>query len=631
MPTTVSFRDVANWVISLRWPALLDSIETEEDNVWDLCVELVSVPQSEPVAASATGENDVSLDGEYGMYTVWDHLTSTVKMYLLNTLQLLRQESCIALLRRLNSSEVGINRQPFRAIEDDTAIAYSKFYARFIAMLVRAAVMHDYRNFVKFPVGVKECVNALYHELSASNFQEEACINALFGLERAIWTREDLFDFNQDFNCPVYRFIAFTSMDSDGSFSKAGEVSPRIAKMQYFARACVFQCMRTEFQNCGDNQLEARKVLERFRGFVSEEHFNSFARLREIMHLVSNSASIEHNEPQMDWVHGSNYTAISLPDGHIITTKSLGNSYHHYMNELKTKLKFLLMGYPWKKLPTLQDVHVDDINCNQIGYSFLNDPRNVKLINVKKELVKHLSSAEGCKEQFVRSSTTGDGNIWKEIGISQWMGTCSTVVEIILFLVHLSSGQPARGVELMTYNITKPANTSRSVYFNQGTIMLITTYWKGRNVSNRDRPIARFLPKEFAKLLLVYLSVIRPTEVFFSSVSHGNGNTDSVGNYNRYLFVRNGIRMNSEQCSTSFQKLFLQKLRFHLSFRQFRQIVIGFTSKLLQTDYGAIPEPMMDEQAGHGTATAGKFYGRMASEDHSVWNIITKPGSKALG
>ena len=488
-------------------------------------------------------------------------------------------------------------------------------------MLIRAAIVQEYKRFIKFPVGVKDCVYNLYHELSATHFQEEACIEALFSLDKAIWIREDPFDFNQDFNCPVYRFIAFTSMNSNGSFSQAGEVTPRIAKMQYFARACVFQCMRSEFQICGNNQTEAKKVLEQYKEFVSEGQFNSFARLREIMHLVSSSALIEHNEPQMDWVHGSNYTAIALPDGCIVSTHSLSNSYRHYMEKLKTKLKFLLMGYPWKKLPTLQDVHVDDINCNDTGYSFLNDAQNVKLINVKKELVKHLSSAEGCKEQFVRSTATGDGNMWKEIGISQWMRTCSTVVEIILFLIHLSSGQPARGVELMTYNITKPAHSSRSVYFNQGTIMLITTYWKGRNNSNSDRPIARFLPKEFAQLLLIYLSVIRPTEVFFTRVIHRNTDEDdSVGNYNRYLFVRNGHRMNSEQCSTSFQKLFLQQHGFHLSFRQFRQIVISFTSKLIQTHNEAISDNMLDEQAGHGTATAGRFYGRMASEDHSAFS-----------
>ena len=111
MPATIGFRDVANWVISLRWPMLLESIEieTEENNAWELCIELVSAPQSEPIAASATGENDTSLDGQYDLYVAWDRLPSIVKTYLHNTLQLLRQESCIALLRRLNSSETDIN------------------------------------------------------------------------------------------------------------------------------------------------------------------------------------------------------------------------------------------------------------------------------------------------------------------------------------------------------------------------------------------------------------------------------------------------------------------------------------------------------------------------------------------
>ena len=85
------------------------------------------------------------------------------------------------------------------------------------------------------------------------------------------------------------------------------------------------------------------------------------------------------------------------------------------------------------------------------------------------------------------------------------------LLDILLTITHLTSGQPARAPELESLMISSFQSHGRSVYSYFDNIMLVTRYHKMSNSTGFDKTIPRFLPKEVSLLLLKYLIFIRPT------------------------------------------------------------------------------------------------------------------------
>jgi RecQ family ATP-dependent DNA helicase len=85
------------------------------------------------------------------------------------------------------------------------------------------------------------------------------------------------------------------------------------------------------------------------------------------------------------------------------------------------------------------------------------------------------------------------------------------LLELLLFLTHLSYGQPARAPELLTVRYKNTAEGGvRNVLIDRGLIMIVTGYHKGFSRTERLKVIHRFLPREIGTLLVYYLWLVLP-------------------------------------------------------------------------------------------------------------------------
>ncbi|KDN67517.1 hypothetical protein CSUB01_12356 [Colletotrichum sublineola] len=94
---------------------------------------------------------------------------------------------------------------------------------------------------------------------------------------------------------------------------------------------------------------------------------------------------------------------------------------------------------------------------------------------------------------------------------------------ILLFLVHLSYGQPARAPELLTVRHQNTADGGvRNIMMDRGLVMIVTGIHKGYSRSEREKFIHRFLPREIGSLLVYNLWVVLP---FWESAQANAGAT----------------------------------------------------------------------------------------------------------
>ena len=102
-------------------------------------------------------------------------------------------------------------------------------------------------------------------------------------------------------------------------------------------------------------------------------------------------------------------------------------------------------------------------------------------------------------------------------------------LKLLLFIIHVTSGQPGRGTEVVDIRYANTA-TLRNLFYDIETKMLYiwSRYHKGYNQSASEKHICRFLPKVVSQLTLRYLWLVLP---FTQSIEALRRGTKIKSNY----------------------------------------------------------------------------------------------------
>src|ERR1700738_1002201 len=83
-------------------------------------------------------------------------------------------------------------------------------------------------------------------------------------------------------------------------------------------------------------------------------------------------------------------------------------------------------------------------------------------------------------------------------------------LELILFLVHVTAGQPGRGTEITAIRYANSMNAHRNIFIHDGQVMILTQYHKSIVITDQLKVIPRFLPPRISQMLTVYLTHVLP-------------------------------------------------------------------------------------------------------------------------
>lgn len=156
-------------------------------------------------------------------------------------------------------------------------------------------------------------------------------------------------------------------------------------------------------------------------------------------------------------------------------------------------------------LSTIQD----NIREDEVGFSFLSFPAiSWMSLQLRDQLIRDPLM----QNKFIVASD--ESMQMNEEACKQYVNQVSAFLELLLTLIHLTSGNPARATELATLQWRNTGTQMRSIFIHQGHVMLMPTYNKTAPLLQRDRPIARFLPQSVGQLMVVYLVVVLPFSRF---------------------------------------------------------------------------------------------------------------------
>jgi hypothetical protein len=233
-------------------------------------------------------------------------------------------------------------------------------------------------------------------------------------------------------------------------------------------------------------------------------------------------------------------------------------------------------------------------------------------------------------------------------GMRRYIKLAGELMDELLVLVHMSSGQPARGTELAALLWRNTATGERNVYLSHGTVMLLQRYSKTRNLTGSDLYVARFLDTETAGLLFGYLAQVRPIEtrllVALAADAEGTPAHDHWATCARVsdsvLFCRGGRPYSDDTVGTTFRSVMATTtvgLGESVGLLQFRHVAIRFARTHLKVD-GALLSLMeaIDYQAAHSsqvgmTVYARAFGQRGRDEDERQYFLISSAWQQLLG
>lgn len=293
----------------------------------------------------------------------------------------------------------------------------------------------------------------------------------------------------------------------------------------------------------------------------------------------------------------------------------------------KTLEKLLLMfpqqGDRREKIVPALDIHAlkDDFSINTPGWSFLQDPRNHQLLSKENWLLHRVCDTAKLRNRFLYVDDDGQPQ-WHTKQVTEYLYLVTEFLSCILLLVHLTSGQPARGIELLTVQWqNSQEGHRRTIGIENGLVSIITTSIKGYTIDGSSRIIHRYLTPEVGEMLIYYLWLVLPFCRQLQLVACGKIPQDLpilVPSLSSSLLwaTREGKPWVTERLRGILSREFADHLSCSMNVSKWRHIAIAISRKHLsgkgfKRDYDDSIQVVADEQAGHSSLVAGNIYGRL--------------------
>jgi hypothetical protein len=83
---------------------------------------------------------------------------------------------------------------------------------------------------------------------------------------------------------------------------------------------------------------------------------------------------------------------------------------------------------------------------------------------------------------------------WSRLEVRKYLRKVDRFRELLLFCVHVTGGQPARGTEITSIRFRNGFQQDRNVFAIQGHMVVVTRYYKSQSQFDKPKVIPRFLP-----------------------------------------------------------------------------------------------------------------------------------------
>ena len=342
-------------------------------------------------------------------------------------------------------------------------------------------------------------------------------------------------------------------------------------------------------------------VLSRFLQRHCDRHITKngthsvFASVWQLQALAS---TIAFNQPSAANVCWNRDMTIMQHRSYQVVISKLTGGVQTMFDDLVKKMHKLSGGRPVEF--SIPENHIDDLSSFGRGRSWMDNcqttPRDHALVEAM------------ARNDLWNMGERVDGKyVWNPMACADFMRKVGEIVDLIITLVHLGSGPPVRGEELVVDQIENGIQP-RTLYLVFGQMLAIRRRSKDTNRTGIDSFNACYFPKKLSDAICYYLMVIRPLEKLVAEQLYPKA--EDRLDYTLFLYVKDGKRMTSDQFSAVLSTLTQRYIGVGLSLQPARHVMISFHRAFVEPTIVEKGNNVGDLLSSHNSKPAKNHYGR---------------------
>ncbi|KAF7139734.1 hypothetical protein CNMCM5793_007669 [Aspergillus hiratsukae] len=404
-------------------------------------------------------------------------------------------------------------------------------------------------------------------------------------------------------------------------------------RMENFRGAHVFTPILSGFIKIGQLLVIQRAVLAVEEGTVDEpSSILNEMRQRFLIHgcatpvgwalrLRTYGKKIKiHQTPvlpgHVDWSDDGNTLSYRGQNLHMVDFQRFT---HSQVEMLQGQLNGLLLQTLSSSPPPIPDLHLSQLHDDHAhpgtGWNLLRDPRNkTQLAGHERWVIDCIITDPLLREQFIEPSTDRNRFIWKKQMATEYLTQVDQFLERLLIVCHLTSGQPARGTEILSLrHVNTWHGQHRGIFVENGLVGLVTAYHKGYHMTGSTCLIHRYLPERASKILVYYLWLVHPFQRQLRTLAFQDTTPMSP-----FLWPPGAGGFTSDRLSKALRREFQQCLDIRITLADYRHVANAISRRHLrvhgfQREY-EIPVHPADIQSARTSWTSSMMYARPQNE-----------------
>ncbi|KAF3941140.1 hypothetical protein ABW19_dt0202223 [Dactylella cylindrospora] len=400
----------------------------------------------------------------------------------------------ILTLRRFRSPSDTMSSRPFsRKQEESTHQDYLSVLVRLVLFAFRLHLLPDTLEKTRVVLSPQ-----VHNQLSVGKQQAgqgDPCkpelVTAISHLLAELWKSE--LALANRFTNPVINFMALLGYDTEKRSFRPPELYTRyLAALTFGTRlSSLFICWHAyeEELKCQKTQEEAEEVFRQNADNAIEFLKDSCPHPPgEILSLHAMGKALSKNTyvaGKIIWNAHTDYTSLDFK-GERFDITLFQKLIQHIFKEMEKEACFLLFCDTPDQLPKLPERVFDMPGNLTSGWSFAKDPRNKEIPEFAKLVLKKIFGNPELKQKYFRSR-----GVLIHVAAEIYLKHASRFLDLLAMAIHMTTGQPPRGPELLTLRLCNVLNGIRNFYIiDDQEVMILTSYIKSQAMTGFNKASA---------------------------------------------------------------------------------------------------------------------------------------------
>jgi hypothetical protein len=321
------------------------------------------------------------------------------------------------------------------------------------------------------------------------------------------------------FKSAILHFLAVLGIDEETRrLRRANDFSYMLAGVVYCMRVIAVEVIlpSEEREDQGDEDDERFKRTR--DDFLADGTYSVMSKALSILAYGKSIAMNHSNAGSISW--SLDRTEMSYK-GRPVDVARFGCMVRGVVEEAEGKLwKDLMWATQEQRFEISLDKLQDDVTWTKRGVSFIDNANNG--LQDKREWMIKRALAD------VRGKKMRKQGEWSRLEVQKYLRKVDRFRELLLFCVHVTGGQPARGTEITSIRFRNGFQQDRNVFAIQGHMVVVTRYHKSQSQFDKPKVIPRFLPWRVGQLLAIYLAYVQPFQQYLTVKVKGSGRSDHI-------------------------------------------------------------------------------------------------------